>query len=228
MMQDRTASVLHAAISEFIRTGEPISSGSLYRDYVFGIRPAMIRNELHHLTESGYLEQPYHSAGRVPTDRGYEFFAARALLTDAEAPRFMKRCEPLFQRSAWSELLSVLSNELGVLGVVEDLSEGDVHKEGLDDLVDHLDWESRAEVHGVIQDFEAIDERLEMVRAVLSDDTLGVFVGKRSPVTKSDNLSVIATEYTPEDKAVLMLIIGPKRMDYQKVIAIFKRFHTLV
>jgi len=227
MIQERTASVLHAAIQEFIRTGEPISSGSLYHRYGFGIRPATIRNELHQLTDDGYLEQPYHSAGRIPTDQGYEFFVERALASDTAVPHVLKQCAAFFRESAWDELLQVLSNELGILGVVSDVHKGEVHKEGLDDLMDHLHWESRAEVHRVIQDFEEIDEHLEALRTALSDDPLEVFVGKRSPVTKSENLSVVAAEYAPGNRAVMILAIGPKRMDYQKVIAVFKQFHTL-
>src|SRR5580700_8422643 len=78
-MNERTSQILEAAIQEFIDSGEPVSSGRLYEQYDFGIKPAMIRLELDALEEEGYLQQPYHSAGRIPTDRGYEFYAARAL-----------------------------------------------------------------------------------------------------------------------------------------------------
>ena len=78
-MNDRASQILEAVIQEFIDTGEPVSSGSLYNKYDFGIKPAMIRLELDALEDGGYLEQPYHSAGRIPTDTGYEFYAKRAL-----------------------------------------------------------------------------------------------------------------------------------------------------
>src|SRR3989338_10924172 len=78
-MFDRTADILEAVIEEFINGGEPVSSSHLYKRHNFGIKPAMIRLELEKLADEGFLEQPHHSAGRVPTDRGYEFFAERAL-----------------------------------------------------------------------------------------------------------------------------------------------------
>src|SRR5271155_5233346 len=86
-MNDRASQILEAAIQEFIDTGEPVSSGWLYNKYDFGIKPAMIRLELDALEDSGYLEQPYHSAGRVPTDEGYEFYVERACLTGASERR---------------------------------------------------------------------------------------------------------------------------------------------
>ena len=80
-MNERTAQILEAAIQGFINTGEPVSSGWLFDHYDFGIKPAMIRLELDKLEDDGYLEQPHHSAGRVPTDVGYEFFAKQLLST---------------------------------------------------------------------------------------------------------------------------------------------------
>lgn len=79
MLTERAERILESTIQGFIDTGEPISSGWLYHRYNFGIRPAMIRLELERLAEEGFLEQPYHSAGRVPSDRGYEFFAERVM-----------------------------------------------------------------------------------------------------------------------------------------------------
>jgi len=46
MLLPRTNQILKAAIEEFIRSGELVSSGKLYRRYNFGIKPAMIRMEL--------------------------------------------------------------------------------------------------------------------------------------------------------------------------------------
>ena len=74
MLTERGEQILQAVIQGFIDTKEPVSSGWLYNKYDFGIKPAMIRLELDALTQGGYLEQPYHSAGRVPSDAGYEAF----------------------------------------------------------------------------------------------------------------------------------------------------------
>ena len=77
MLTERGQQILEAVIQGFIDTKEPVSSGWLYDQYDFGIKPAMIRLELDTLEDEGYLEQPYHSAGRIPTDAGYELFVSR-------------------------------------------------------------------------------------------------------------------------------------------------------
>ena len=87
MLTERGEQILQAVIQGFIDTKEPISSGWLYDQYDFGIKPAMIRLELDALENDGYLEQPHHSAGRVPTDEGYELFVRHILAAQEAALR---------------------------------------------------------------------------------------------------------------------------------------------
>jgi transcriptional regulator of heat shock response len=220
MMNDRKGDILEAVIQEFITSGEPVSSGWLYERYDFGIKPAMIRLELDALEEEGFLMQPHHSAGRVPTDSGYEFFATRALVSPAPASREYTMRE-LFEERAWQDLLNRLSSELGLLGVAADLAHDMVYKAGLEELVSRLNWEDRDEIRSVIHDFEEVDERAPRAASKLG---LGpnVFIGKKSPVTKSEQLSVIGGNYQIGDVAISIFAIGPKRMDYKKIIRIFK------
>ncbi len=222
MLSERTNKILAASVREFIRGGEPISSSLLFKCYDFGIRPAMIRFELNELTEAGYLEQPYHSSGRTPTDRGYEFFAQQVLQEVPSPDAFDHSLFRWFERQAWPELLTQLSDTLGLLGVATDFRHGEVYKDGLDELVSHMQW-SRPDIESVIHDFEELDERLTHARSVLDDeDFLKVFVGRKSPVTKSECLSVMAGDYDCNGTRMLLFAIGPKRMDYEKTAAIFK------
>lgn len=218
-MNERAAQILEAAIQGFIATGEPVSSGWLFGHYDFGIKPAMIRLELDALENAGYLEQPHHAAGRVPTDAGYEFFAKRMLRSAPESRETSLR--DLFEERAWPDLLERLSSELGLLGVIADLTRDAVYKTGLEALVDSLDLEDREELRSVIHDFEGMDERLPRAAEKIGEGPR-VFIGKKSPVTKSESLSVIAGNYRVGNATVSVFAIGPKRMDYKKVIQIFK------
>ena len=49
-----------------------------------------------------------------------------------------------------------------------------------------------------------------------------IFIGKKSPLTTSDDLSVVGGNYQIGDATISIFAIGPKRMDYKKVIRIFK------
>lgn len=221
MLTDRSFEILEAAIREFIGSGEPVSSSLLYKRHDFGIRPAMIRAELCELAERGYLEQPYHSAGRVPSNRGYEFFAERAMALDRAAARAENLAELLRHRQI-AELLGYLSDHLGIATVAEE-SIGNIHKEGLEALMEHLPWGSRDAMMSVIKDFEALDRRIEETRDIFeSEDFLEVFIGRKSPVTRSDDLAVIAADYDVGGVKVVIFAIGPKRMNYEKAAALFR------
>jgi heat-inducible transcriptional repressor len=71
---DRTRSILYAAVTEFIATGEPVGSLTLARKYGVELSAATIRNVLADLEEEGYFYQPHTSAGRVPTEKAFRLF----------------------------------------------------------------------------------------------------------------------------------------------------------
>jgi len=221
-MTERTGQILEAAIQEFINTGNPVSSGYLYEHYDFGIKPAMIRLELDELEELGYLEQPHHSAGRVPSDRGYEFYASHLLeAAAAENNTRQRELRELIAERALTDLSNELSTQLGLLSICADLTREAVYKAGLRQLVESLDWQDQEGIRSVIQDFEDINDLLPRIAPKIGEG-MQVFVGKKSPVTKSDSLSVIGGNYKVVDTAISIFAIGPKRMDYKKVIQILK------
>ena len=96
-----------------------------------------------------------------------------------------------------------------------------VYKTGLEELMENLDWSDHEGIRSVIRDFEGVDERLPRAAERMGDGTQ-VFIGKKSPVTRSDDLSVVCGNYKVGGAAVSIFAIGPKRMDYRKVIRIFK------
>ncbi|HET7560073.1 MAG TPA: heat-inducible transcriptional repressor HrcA [Limnochordia bacterium] len=102
MLDDRKRRILQAVTNDYIETAEPVGSRTIARRYHLGVSPATIRNEMADLEESGYLEQPHTSAGRVPSDKGYRFYVdalmpphhltgdeRRALAWELEAQRRM-------------------------------------------------------------------------------------------------------------------------------------------
>ena len=82
----RARSVLYAAVTEFIASGEPVASRTLTKKYGFELSAATIRNVLADLEESGYLTQPHTSAGRVPTEAAYRLFVD-ALMEERQLSR---------------------------------------------------------------------------------------------------------------------------------------------
>ena len=123
--EDRTLGTLIAVVRTHIETGEPVGSRTVSRQTPLGLSPASIRNIMMDLEEEGYLEQPHTSAGRVPTDKAYRFYASQIdashppgradtelILSELGNTESLTE-EELFERT--SHVLSLVSNNLGVV-----------------------------------------------------------------------------------------------------------------
>jgi heat-inducible transcriptional repressor len=68
--------VLTAIIEQYIATGEPVASQAVARSISNqeGLSSATIRNVMATLGETGLLEQPHTSAGRVPTAAAFRYY----------------------------------------------------------------------------------------------------------------------------------------------------------
>lgn len=75
VLDERSKNILIAIIKLYIATGQPVGSRTLSKHYKEKLSPATMRNTMSDLEEAGYLTHPHTSAGRVPTDKGYRFYA---------------------------------------------------------------------------------------------------------------------------------------------------------
>lgn len=210
-----------AVIKEYICYGEPVSSADLYNRYDFGIKPATIRMELLNLAEDGYLTEPYHAGGKVPTDEGLRFFA-REMFRIAPADPRADAWKEMLEAQNWGGFLENFSKTFGLAGVLADDSLRNIHRGGLRYLFGNLDIVSdQGNLAQVVEDFEDIGAHLPETVDTFGKDFCEVFVG-RNPLTYSENLSVMAADYDVGGKRVLFFAIGPKRMDYEKAAKILK------
>ncbi|MST04114.1 MAG: hypothetical protein EXS49_00915 [Candidatus Pacebacteria bacterium] len=237
VLDDRSKKILEAVIKEFIRLGKPVSSSEICSEYDLGVKSATIRNELIKLEELGYIYQPHTSGGRVPTDAGYKFFASLFMEDIAIdlAEKVSGIFESIFQELNSSDtkgIVETMSEELGLLSIGKSSRELEVHKSGLDNLFEKLVGnfliEDELELFKVVQDFEKIDDRMEELKKFISTKSLPlVFIGK-SPITKSENLSVIVDMFKNGDEEIILGAIGPKWMDYRKPIKFFKELGSIL
>jgi heat-inducible transcriptional repressor len=73
-ISERKQKILHAVVTDYIQTAEPVGSRTISRRYRMDLSAATIRNEMADLEEMGYLSQPHTSAGRIPSQSGYRFY----------------------------------------------------------------------------------------------------------------------------------------------------------
>ena len=84
MLTSRMVKILKAVVDEFVETAEPVSSKALVTKYHLPYSSATIRNDMATLESMGYLEQPHTSAGRIPSNKGYQFYCEHLLEKDVD------------------------------------------------------------------------------------------------------------------------------------------------
>lgn len=72
----RRDEILKLIVEHFIKTAEPVGSKTLQETYHLSVSSATIRNEMNALENDGYLEKTHTSSGRVPSQKGYEYYVA--------------------------------------------------------------------------------------------------------------------------------------------------------
>ena len=73
-LNDREKNILRSVVQQFILTASPVGSRNITKKYHMGISPATVRNIMSDLEDSGFINHPHTSAGRVPTDKGYRYY----------------------------------------------------------------------------------------------------------------------------------------------------------
>ena len=75
----RQKEILRLVVEEYVATGQPVGSKTLVDRAGLHIAPSTVRAELAELESLGLLTHPHTSAGRVPTEAGYRYFAGELL-----------------------------------------------------------------------------------------------------------------------------------------------------
>lgn len=102
-LDDRKTKILQAVIRNYLETGEPVGSRTVSKYTDLNLSSATIRNEMSDLEELGYILQPYTSAGRIPSDKGYRLYVDSLMKEKEKEVTEMK--EMLLERQDKMELL---------------------------------------------------------------------------------------------------------------------------
>jgi heat-inducible transcriptional repressor len=74
-LTERQREILRRVVEEYVASGQPVGSKNLVTRAEMTVSPSTVRVELAELERLGLLTHPHTSAGRVPTEAGYRFYA---------------------------------------------------------------------------------------------------------------------------------------------------------
>lgn len=225
VLEGRTAAILRAVVTDYIRSAEPVGSGTVTRRYRLGVSPATVRSEMAALEELGYLAQPHTSAGRIPTDLGYRFYVdtlprrpqlaaphRRAIATFfGDAPP-----DPQEVLRATAVLLSRLTR---YGAVTQPPGAHHVFIGGAANIADAF-----AQRETVRRVFEALDEEdtvVRLFRAVPTERSrVTVRIGRENRIAAMREASVVIAPYVAAGRPIgVIAVLGPTRMEYRSAMA---------
>lgn len=122
-VSERSLAVLHAIVSDYVASNEPVGSKAIVDCHNFGVSAATIRNDMALLEEDELITQTHTSSGRVPTDKGYRLYVdtlakIRPLSTAQRnaIERFLSESQDLEEVLARTvRLLAQLTNQVAVV-----------------------------------------------------------------------------------------------------------------
>ncbi|MDR1471089.1 MAG: heat-inducible transcriptional repressor HrcA [Synergistaceae bacterium] len=149
-------------------------------------------------------------ARRINTLSGHQWGEVRAILQNyimQELGKYADSC-----RKALCELDAILEGERTIL-----------FTGALSNLLDVPDFQDIGRFRALFSILEQEQELAKLIRNYGVSDGIEVIIGEENNVPELDNCSVVLSSSSSEGQQTILGVIGPKRMNYEKVISALDR-----
>ena len=233
-MHDRHARVLSGLITEYIKTGQPVSSKQLAEKNQLQLSSASIRSIMKDLCNTGFAYQPHTSAGRIPTDSGYRYYLDHLSVASLPATvkeRLHRQFEDLAlkrdsKQLAMAELLAHLTQSLAIIG---NISNHQFEQSGISSLFQDTSDDQLHLMHDISVLLDNMHQLLKQL-ANLESDVTTVYIGRENPYFDSTHISLMlhpSLDHSTEKEKKVIMIIGPKRMQYRRNLSLLNEIDNV-
>lgn len=233
--KERRDKVLAMTISRYINSVSPVSSAFVAREYPDTLSSATIRNIFSELEEDGYLTHPHTSAGRIPTQKGYRYFVDY-LMDEIQLLEEEKQCikaaydreslvlERLLEKT--SQAISETTHCTSIISV--DGWDNKIFCQGTQFVVEYPDAHELDKIRAILQALDEKKELLDVINQTLVRK-IEVFIGHEMDCMDIESCSLVVAQYNLKTGASgRIAVLGPTRMDYQRVVSAVDYFTHLL
>ena len=224
LLEERKTRILDFIIRDYIWHGLPVSSGRVHQEIDIEAGPATIRHIMGELDESGFLEQPHISGGRVPTDKAYRYFV-NYLMKIEESNGAGEITNPVRKdlSDSFEEMNKTISEATKLFTIMADFGrKKQLNFYGARRLMDELEFVDSELLHDFAGLFDNLYEIADVYRRRINEET--IFIGKENPLKETRMMSVVGEKIKDKEKNAVLLIIGPRRMNYEYNCSILRYF----
>jgi transcriptional regulator of heat shock response len=219
-MEDRKNNILNIIIKEHIKTGAPVGSEAVTDRYKLNVSSATVRNVMGELEDEGYIRQPYTSAGRIPTEKAYNYFIAN--LSEKKVPdKEAKYMHSVLAGKIESDLKNAAKALAKFTGnaIFWAFYRHNLYYTGISNLFAQPEFTQS----GFICQTGAIIDRLDEIIDDIFEDIKfepEIMIGSNNPF--GNFCGTIITKYKHKNDIGVFGILGPMRMDYEKNLSLIK------
>jgi len=214
-MKERQVKLLNLIIDQHIKTAAPVGSKLLSSSEK--LSSATIRNEMAELEKQGLIYQPHTSAGRVPTEKGYQFYVDNFIQKKEINSNWLKTFnqalkETINQDQVIKSLAKTVA-EFADQTVIVAFNENNIYYTGLTNLFKKPEFNQQNTICSVSEIIDHLDEKVSKMFNQIKK--VQILIGTNNPF--GDDCSSVIGKYQLKNKSEgLFIILGPKRMDYQQ------------
>ncbi len=233
-LTERQKDLLKAIIELFVKSGEPVGSEVIEKNYNLGVSPATIRNEMVKLTEMGYLKQPHTSAGRIPTSMGYRLYIGE-LMREKEMPI---AAEVSIKEHLWQqrykenfllrEAVKNLAQRLQILALAIN-DDGEIFYSGAANILDWPEFEDIDVTRFVLNLFDEFPTLQQIIGRAVGADPMHILFGDELGIEPLQPISFVFCRYHGRaDKEGIVGVIGPARLNFPVVLPYVRYTSNLI
>jgi len=233
--QYRKDLVLGIVVNEYIKTIMPVSSGYITKSYLPDLSSATIRNILAELESDGYLTHPHTSAGRVPTQEGYRYYVDNLMneihLLEEEKDRIRikyeqekRDLESILERT--SQVISDVTHYTSIVSV--DGVPDKIYCKGTSYVVQYPEASDIEKIGSILRALEEKEHILDIINRKINQ-RIRVYIGYEMACSQIENCSLAVSRYqTRNGLSGKIAVLGPTRMNYQRVVSALDYFSDLI
>ncbi|HBU07259.1 MAG TPA: hypothetical protein DEB09_04205 [Candidatus Magasanikbacteria bacterium] len=219
-MDKRKELLLKLIVESYIKTAEPVGSNFLVLKSGLDISAPTIRNEMRELEELGFLTHPHTSAGRIPTELGYQYYVENLMEEDKIKQKTRTRIEDLVKDEkdeikkvkSFAKLISEVTGEAVIVAFNPD----NIYYTGISSLFSQPEFRDNQSITSISNIFDNCEDGMGEMFETIGQE-IDILIGQKNPFGKACGL--VATKFGGQG---LLVIIGPTRMDYGESVGLLK------
>lgn len=217
-MEKRKEHLLKLIIESYIKMAEPVGSSFIVETADLGVSAPTVRNEMRELEEDGYLTHPHTSAGRIPTELGYQYYVenlmeAKEVKNKAKIEAEIKIEKEELKRA--KNIAKFLAEETNNAAIVA-FSPDNIYYTGISYLFSQPEFRDFANLASVSSIFDNCEDGMDDLFKTIGNE-IDVLIGQKNPFGNSCGL--LATKFKDNS---LIALVGPMRMNYALGISLLK------